>query len=212
MRISKLILLSALVAIAIPVLAAEAGETLYGGVDGVTMPKLKARSQVEPFYPATAKITRAEATITLATTINEKGKVTGLEVVQIDQPDLGFEQSAMAAVKQWRFEPGQRDGEAVSTINYITLHIVEPRAHNVMGASTLAGAGFLSTPEVLAQLPQFGKDPTLKLPLDTLLSHHQDRGTSAELPPKCATAKCTYNRNELNNGRTFAGISRGDAR
>jgi protein TonB len=209
MRIARLVLLSALVAVAIPVLAQEADEVLYGGVDGVTMPELKLKSQIEPYYPATARLNHAEATVTLATTINAKGKVVGLEVVQSDQPDLGFEQAAMDAVKQWRFQPGVRDGEAVATINYISLHIVEPRGRSVFGSSTLAGAGFLNTAAVL---PQLGRDSMLKLPLDQMATfqHHQDRGGVAEKPPSCGDrSKCTYNRNSMNNGRTFADVSRG---
>jgi len=44
--------------------------------------------------------------------VDTKGRVTNPKIER--SSDVAFEQPALEAVKQWRFEPGTRNGEKVS--------------------------------------------------------------------------------------------------
>jgi TonB family protein len=67
-------------------------------------------NQVPPVYPAQALLLRMEGTVTLAATIMEDGTVGDIKVVE-GPPVLA--ESAMNAVKNWRYEPYELDGKPV---------------------------------------------------------------------------------------------------
>ena len=66
--------------------------------------------RVSPVYPAEARLLRLEGTVILAATIMEDGTVRDVKVVQ-GSPVLA--QSAMDAVKHWRYKPYELDGKPV---------------------------------------------------------------------------------------------------
>ena len=79
--------------------------------------------QVSPTYPPTARSAGIQGTVVLKAVIGKDGLVHDLQVVS-GQPALT--NSALAAVKQWRYQPYRLDGEAVEVettiiVNF-TLH------------------------------------------------------------------------------------------
>ena len=79
----------------------------------VSPPSLKTR--VEAPYPPDALKNRVEATVGLELDVDESGNVTAARVVQA--AGQGFDEAALAAVKQFKFEPAKQGGAPVrSTI------------------------------------------------------------------------------------------------
>lgn len=76
----------------------------------VTPPKLV--SSVAPVYPKEAVAAQLSATVTLKLTVSKTGDVTAAEVVT--SAGQAFDEAALAAVKQFRFEPATRDGAPVA--------------------------------------------------------------------------------------------------
>jgi TonB family protein len=83
---------------------------------GVSGGKLLHR--VSPAYPIEARVLRQGGTVVLAATVMEDGRVGSVRV--IDGPPL-FAQSAVEAVKQWRYKPFELDGKPVKNEIAITL-------------------------------------------------------------------------------------------
>jgi len=88
---------------------------------GVSGGKLLHR--VSPAYPIEARVLRQGGTVVLAATVMEDGRVGSVRV--IDGPPL-FAQSAVEAVKQWRYKPFELDGKPVKNEIGITLHFKYP--------------------------------------------------------------------------------------
>ena len=74
--------------------------------------------RVPPVYPAQARLVRLEGTVILAAVIMEDGRVRDVKV--IEGPPL-LAQSAVDAVKSWRYKPYELDGKPV--MNEITITI-----------------------------------------------------------------------------------------
>jgi TonB family protein len=79
------------------------------GVGGVTAPTLIYK--VEPAYSEWAKRQGIEGTVTMQAVIAPDGTVSELRVLRSLDPDL--DQKAIEAVRQWRFQPGMKDGQPV---------------------------------------------------------------------------------------------------
>jgi TonB family protein len=78
--------------------------------NGVTPPKVQSR--VEPQYTAAARLARImSGTVVMQVVIKKDGTVDVLRVVQ--GLGGGLTNSAVDAIKQWKFSPGQKDGQAV---------------------------------------------------------------------------------------------------
>jgi len=72
----------------------------------------KPRPVYQPSPQMTAEIRRAApGTVYIIFIVDKDGRVTKAKVQKSSNPV--FEQAALAAVKQWRFEPGKRGGEPV---------------------------------------------------------------------------------------------------
>jgi len=93
--------------------AARAQETIYrAGDPGVTLPKL-VRS-VGPHYTSEAMRARIEGKVGLEATVTTEGTVEDIQVVRSLDKLYGLDDSAVNAAKQWRFEPGTKDGKPVA--------------------------------------------------------------------------------------------------
>jgi TonB family protein len=77
--------------------------------NGVTPPKVESR--VEPQYPQAARLARVTGKIVMGVVIKKDGTVDVIRVVQ--GLGGGLTDSAVDAIKQWKFIPGQKDGQAV---------------------------------------------------------------------------------------------------
>lgn len=69
--------------------------------------KPRTRFQKEPVYPHAMKNTGATGTVWVEFLVDEKGLVHHARVVK--STNSGFDDATLAAVSQWRFEPGKRN-------------------------------------------------------------------------------------------------------
>ena len=82
-----------------------------GEVDSAPRP----RNIVEPKYPLAAKRANREGVVKLRFRVDKDGRVSGIEVLAA--PDSRyFEEAAVAAVRQWVFEPATLKGAAVPVL------------------------------------------------------------------------------------------------
>ena len=76
---------------------------------GVTKPKIISR--VEPDYSEEGRRNKWQGVILLRVVIGADGKAQDISVVR--SPGMGLDEKAMEALRQWRFEPGTKDGQPV---------------------------------------------------------------------------------------------------
>jgi TonB family protein len=72
----------------------------------------------EPFYPAEAKSHGIEGSVELRAKVGRTGEVLG--VTPVSGPGLLFS-AAVAAVREWRYEPTYVNGDPVETVADITI-------------------------------------------------------------------------------------------
>ncbi|HEV3073332.1 MAG TPA: energy transducer TonB [Thermoanaerobaculia bacterium] len=93
---------------------APAGETDLpveaGG--GVVSPVLIESSGVTPVYPEEALRAGLEGLVVLEAIVDERGRV-GHDIKVVRRLGHGFDEAAVAAVRQWRFRPATRDGKPI---------------------------------------------------------------------------------------------------
>lgn len=78
-----------------------------------TEPKLIPASMAKPVYPDAERKSGVEGTVILAVDISAAGAVAGAKVDKPVDGHPAFSDAAVAAVKQWRFEPARLDGKPV---------------------------------------------------------------------------------------------------
>jgi TonB family protein len=94
---------------------------LLAGVGNVTNPILIQESKVDPEYPELARVARLEGNVILQAIIHSDGTVGDIEVLRTNRPNMGFEEAAMEAVAQWRYEPALQNGKPVEV--YFTVFV-----------------------------------------------------------------------------------------
>jgi protein TonB len=110
-----------LIGVPTPPAPSEAPGPLLAGTGGVTNPVLIPESKIKPEYPELARLARLEANVILQAVIGCDGTVHDARVLRCTQASLGFEESAIAAVRQWRYEPATQDGRPVEV--YFTVFV-----------------------------------------------------------------------------------------
>ena len=81
-----------------------------GGLESAQVPRSVVTSaprllrQVRPTYPAAARALSASGSVTLEVWIREDGTVEFARVVTCSRPGLGFEESALLAVREWLYD------------------------------------------------------------------------------------------------------------
>jgi len=85
---------------------------------GVTQPVVI--FQVQPQYTAEAKQARIRGTVIVSVTVREDGTVKVERVVQ--SLGFGLDEASTAAVEQWKFIPGKKDGQPVAVTVSISMH------------------------------------------------------------------------------------------
>jgi bla regulator protein blaR1 len=88
------------------------------GEDGVTAPRVVYK--VEPTYTDEARDARIEGSVVLSMEIDTDGLAKNIEIVR--SLDAGLDQNGIDAVQQWRFEPGQKGGQAVRVAAKIEIN------------------------------------------------------------------------------------------
>ncbi|HEY4368210.1 MAG TPA: energy transducer TonB [Steroidobacteraceae bacterium] len=86
---------------------------------------LKRTKMVNPAYPETALKRGIEGWVELAFTVTPKGTVEGVEV-RNSSPAATFDEVAIRALRQWRFEPVERNGEKVAQRAMVRLRFTKP--------------------------------------------------------------------------------------
>ncbi len=73
---------------------------------------LKRTRKVNPVYPEAARKRGVEGWVELAFTVMPNGTVDDVEVRNASPANV-FDDAAMRAIRQWRFEPVERNGEKI---------------------------------------------------------------------------------------------------
>lgn len=91
-----------------PVLAQQ-DDTIYKPGNGVSSPRLI--SDVKPQYTPGAMRRGVNGAVLLRCVVDRNGVPTRLEIIQSLDDEL--DQASLDVLKQWRFAPGQREGQSV---------------------------------------------------------------------------------------------------
>jgi len=100
--------------VAVPHVAVQRVRISQGVTQGMVLRK------VQPAYPQMAKIARVQGAVVLAAIIGKDGTIQNLHVVSTASPLLN--QSAIDAVKQWRYRPYILNGEPVEVDTTVTVN------------------------------------------------------------------------------------------
>jgi TonB family protein len=95
--------------------AGVAGASAATGAAKKAAPR-KPTSKVDPVYPADAKEKRVEGSVVLDVSITAAGEV---KDVKATKGPAELRQSAVDAVRQWKFEPAAHDTRATLTVRYV---------------------------------------------------------------------------------------------
>ena len=119
--------LSLALLVAMTVTAASSGQTQQtssGGQDVVSASTLKRTYTTTPTWPQLAA--EVEGWVLLRFTVLPNGTVTDVEV-QESSPAGVFEASAVEALRQWKFEPVERDGKKIAQRAEIRMNYALPK-------------------------------------------------------------------------------------
>jgi TonB family protein len=106
---ARLTVILAAVILLIPLSVLQAAKTHRMGETGLTPPKVA--SKVDPQYTEDARAAKIQGTTVLTMVVNEKGLAEKIKVKS--SLNKGLDANAVAAVKQWHFEPGTLNGKPV---------------------------------------------------------------------------------------------------
>jgi protein TonB len=95
--------------VASPSLARQVEEV---GVNGVVAPRVV--KSVPPTYTPEAIRARIEGVVVLGAVVQDDGTVANITVVRSLDSTYGLDEQAIAALKQWTFAPGTKDGKPVA--------------------------------------------------------------------------------------------------
>ena len=92
------------------------------GRNRVTPPKVV--TEVRPTYTAEAMRARIQGVVRLRGIVERDGTISNIEVRESLDATNGLDQSAIDALKQWRFQPGTLDGNPVRVMVSVDLRFV----------------------------------------------------------------------------------------
>jgi TonB family protein len=103
-------------------IGAGSGGGIGGGVyrpgGSVTAPRLI--TEVKPKYTNEAALNRIQGTVVLELVVTRDGRASQIRVTRSLDPG-GLDQQAIAAVAEWRFEPGRLNGKPVDVVVTVLL-------------------------------------------------------------------------------------------
>jgi periplasmic protein TonB len=85
-------------------------ETVYKPGDGVSLPQII--KEVKAKYPRPPGPDSPRGTVVMECVVARDGRPTDITVVQTLDPEI--DEAAIAALKQWEFKPGEKDGKPVA--------------------------------------------------------------------------------------------------
>jgi protein TonB len=85
---------------------------IYTPGNGVSLPQ--PTKQVKAEYTSEAKQNRIEGKVGLSVVVLNDGKVGDVTVTESLDAVYGLDKNAIAAMKQWEFKPGAKDGKPVA--------------------------------------------------------------------------------------------------
>ena len=83
---------------------------------GIKAPRIVRR--VDPAYPAIALAARLSATVVLEAEVDARGEVAS---VRVERGHPLFDEAALAAVRQWRYQPLLLNGEPTPFVLSVTV-------------------------------------------------------------------------------------------
>ena len=89
----------------------QAQSVVYKPGNGVSLPKVV--REVKPKYTSQAMQAKIQGSVWLECVVNEQGDISDVEVTRSLDTEYGLDQEAIAAARQWKFEPARKDGKAV---------------------------------------------------------------------------------------------------
>jgi len=109
-----------LLAVALVALAGVQDTTIYTPGDGVSLPQ--PTKQVKAEYTPEAMQNRIEGKVGLDVVVRGDGKVGDVKVTESLDTVYGLDRNAVAAMKQWEFKPGMKDGKAVAVRVHVMIN------------------------------------------------------------------------------------------
>jgi len=91
----------------------------YRAGNGVLAPRLLRK--VDPQYSADAMRAKIQGSVLLSAVVLPDGSVTDIKVIRSLDRSFGLDMKAIEAARQWRFQPGTRQGEPVPVLVNIEL-------------------------------------------------------------------------------------------
>jgi protein TonB len=91
--------------------ASQDSEGVYTPGQGVVVPRIV--KEVKPNYTAEARAKKIQGVIGLDAVVLKDGTVGDVNVTKSLDGVYGLDEEAVKALKQWVFEPGQKDGKPV---------------------------------------------------------------------------------------------------
>ena len=80
--------------------------------NGVSLPRVT--HEVKPEYTREAMQQLIQGTVWMSIVVTEEGDVTDPRITKSLDAEYGLDQAALDAAKQWKFEPGRKDGKPVA--------------------------------------------------------------------------------------------------
>lgn len=113
--VKRFALSAAVLGWAVMPLLAQGGQQPYKVKDpGVVAPAVV--KQVNPRYTDEAKEKKIQGIVELQAVVLEDGTVGDITVARSLDATYGLDEAAVAALGQWQFTPGQKDGKAVKVL------------------------------------------------------------------------------------------------
>ena len=85
-------------------------------IAGVNATVPVAINKIKPNYPDMARKAGIQGKVFLQAIIDAQGNVRDASVISCTVPDVGFEQAAVDAVLQWKYKPGEQNGQPVDVL------------------------------------------------------------------------------------------------
>ena len=69
--------------------------------------------KIQPAYPELARKAGIQGKVYIQAIVSSQGLVENVSILTATPAGLGFEEAALAAVKLWKYKPGEQNGRAV---------------------------------------------------------------------------------------------------